>query len=190
ADFDTKGYWHNKNGLTELMKSEDSEPNGIPDLIEYVNGLAPYASVCPADDFFGAGDKDFDGEFCDGSPVASAFGDGEFQGVQVAVEGSWQAEVSHFLVDPVNDGGQCEMLTEQLLAFIFNVEFNLGGGGLLVLPDMSTASAQSLIDDAIDAWIAGDEDDCTDWAALLDGFNNDDSVEYVPDTYCAFNYTD
>ena len=178
ADFDTKGYWHNKNGLAEIQYEF---------LTGTVDPLAPYQSVCPADDFFGMGDRLLsDGEFCNGDPVEASFG----EGISIAPAGSWQAEVSHFLVDNVNDGGQCEQLAEQLLAFIFNVEYRLGGGGIVVLPDLSTASAQSLIDGAVADWVAGDEADCTETASLLDWFNNNDNVQYVPDTYCPFNYTD
>jgi hypothetical protein len=183
ADFGTKGYWHNKNGLDEI---EHAFLTGTVDL------LAPYQSVCDNDDFFGAGDKLLsDGSFCDGTDVAAAFGDGIFQGVNVAGAGTWRAEVSHFLVDPVGDGGgQCEQLAEQLLAFIFNVEYRLGGGGLIETSPGVFEHTDDMIQDAIDIWTWDDENDCADEQEFIESFNSNDAVPYVPDNFCPFSYPD
>ncbi|MFX0200608.1 MAG: SdrD B-like domain-containing protein, partial [Candidatus Hodarchaeota archaeon] len=63
ADFDTKGYWHNKNGLTELTQDD----------IDYANSLLPYSTESS---YFGDGDEPFNGTFADGfTPVDAAIGD-------------------------------------------------------------------------------------------------------------------
>ncbi|NIP51741.1 MAG: hypothetical protein GWO08_06415, partial [Gammaproteobacteria bacterium] len=112
ADFDTKGYWHNKNGLTEID----------PDFVNtYVNLLDPYDDPTS---YFDNGDEPFDGFFADGTPVAPAFND---TGDPIWGGGTMQAEISHFLVDPNAGGDPREQLAQQLLAFIFNTEYRLGG---------------------------------------------------------------
>jgi hypothetical protein len=178
ADFGTKGYWHNKNGLGEI---EWAFVNGT------VNTLAPYATESS---YFGAGDEPFDGYFTGGSGttlcVAAAFGDGVFQGQNVAGECSWMAEVSHFLVDPVGDGGQCEQLAEQLLAFLFNVEYRLGGGGAIeTSPGVFTPTA-TIIGDAITAWQTGNDATCQPMQEFIEGFNSSDAVTFISGNACPF----
>jgi hypothetical protein len=164
GDFGTKGYWHNKNGLDEL--TEDDR--------DYVNGLDPYSEPSS---YFDAGDEPFDGEFEDGTPVAAVHGE---WGEEVAPEGSWKAEVSHFLVDSNAGGDPREQLAQQLLAFIFNVRHRLDDPGALIeLPDGTWASAESLIDEAIAAWLSGDAGWQNDMADLLDELNNNDAVPFI-----------
>jgi hypothetical protein len=83
ADFGTKGYWHNKNGLAELTEAD----------IDYVNGLDPYDAPST---YFGAGDEPFDGYYENGTPVDASNG---ILGDTIALAGTWQSEVSQFLVD-------------------------------------------------------------------------------------------
>ena len=175
ADFGTKGYWHNKNGLSEL---EWEFIDG------YVNTLDPYDSETT---YFGACDEPFDGHFtaggdCPGSMDAS-------EGT-IWAAGTWQAEISKFLVDPVGDGGQCEQLAEQLLAFIFNVEYRLGGGGAIeTSPGVFTPTA-TIIGNAITAWQSGDDATCQPVQEFIEGFNSSDAVAYISGSACPFSYPD
>ncbi len=167
ADFDTKGYWHNKNGLTELTDAD----------IAYVNTLDPYDDPTT---YFGDGDEPFDGIFEDGNPVAPAIGDGIWQGIEVAPEGSSRAEVSQFLVDPNAGGDPREQLAQQLLAFIFNVRNRLDDPNAVIeLPDGTWTSAQSVIDAAIAAWYSPDTADDQYWEPILDALNNSDAVPFI-----------
>lgn len=173
ANFDTKGYWHNKNGLSELTDAD----------IAYVNVLDPYDSETT---YFGDGDEPFDGVFSDGTPVSASLGN---SGEEIAPPGSWQAEVSQFLVDSNGDGGQQEQLAQQLLAFIFNSLHRLDDPTAgIQLPDGSSTSAATLVGDAIAAWQGSDQSAWTYYSSLLDGFNNNDAVNYVPATPCAVIY--
>ena len=94
ADFGTKGYWRNKNGLAEIK----------PDGIDRVNGLLPYSS---ASSYFEAGDEPFnglwdangDGVIDSDEFVASSFNNEDLLGEIVAGEGTALAEISHFLTD-------------------------------------------------------------------------------------------
>jgi hypothetical protein len=170
ADFGTKGFWHNKNGLDEI---DDSD-------IAYVNSLAPYATES---DYFDDGDEPFDGQFTDGTLVEAAQGS---WGDTVAPEGSPKAEISRFLVDTNAGADPREQLAQQLLAFIFNTRNYLGSTDVAVeLPDGTFATAGELIDAAIAAWESGTADEQHELQALLDGFNNNDAVEFVPATPCA-----
>ncbi len=174
ADFGTKGYWHNKNGLSELSFDPD---------ILYVNGLVPYAS---ASDYFDDGDEPFDGFYGDGTPVAGVNGD---WGELIAPAGSWQAEVSRFLVDANAGGDPREQLAQQLLAFIFNVQHRLDGMNTSIeLPDGTLASAGSLIDAAIDEWTSGDAEGQDSLKSLLDALNNNDAVHYIHAVPCSVLY--
>jgi hypothetical protein len=164
ADFGTKGYWHNKNGLSELTEDD----------IAYVNGLDPYDDPSS---YFGDGDELFDGLFEDGTEVEASLGT---SGEEIAPAGSWQAEVSQFLVDPNAGGDPREQLAQQLLAFIFNVRHRLDDPGALIqLPDGTWASAQSLIDEAIAAWSSEDADWQHEMADLLDELNNEDFLPFI-----------
>jgi hypothetical protein len=173
ADFGTKGYWHNKNGLEEITPAD----------LAYVNGLNPYDSPT---DYFGAGDEPFDGFFMDGTPVDAAEGD---WGEEVAPAGSPKAEVSHFLVDANAGGDPREQLAQQLLAFIFNCRHRLDSPGAAIkLPDGAWASAGSLIDAAIAAWMSQTTDDDKFWEPILDALNNNDYVPVIQYYPCPVVY--
>jgi len=173
ADFDTKGYWHNKNGLAEL--TEDDR--------DYVNGLPPYSSPSS---YFGAGDEPFDGLFSDGTPVAAAFNN---DGSPIWGAGTWQAEVSHFLVDANAGGDPREQLAQQLLAFIFNSRHRLDDPGAVIeLPGGGTDTAANIIQEAIDAWNSTDAGWQNDMQELLNALNEDDSVPYIPFNPCPVVY--
>lgn len=165
ADFDTKGYWHNKNGLSELTVEDQ----------EYVNELLPYMT---ASDYFEFGDEPFDGYFEGGEPVAAAFSGDE----EVWAAGTWQSEVSHFLTDDNSGGGggDREQLAQQLLAFIFNVRHRLDSADAAIqMPNGDWVTAQSIIDAAIDAWDSETTDDDKVWEPILDAFNNNDAVPFI-----------
>lgn len=167
VDFDTKGYWHNKNGLAELTEADR----------DYVNGLDPYDSPTV---YFGAGDEPFDGEYMDGTAVAAAFSDGS----AIWGAGTWQSEVSHFLTD--NNGNadlneHKEQLAQQLLAFIFNTRHRPVDSGLSPATKLwfggEWVSVQEIIDSAIAAWQGSDIYTIDHIKTLLDGMNNNDAVE-------------
>lgn len=176
ADFDTKGYWHNKNGLVEITAAD----------IAYVNGLAPYAN---ASSYFDDGDEPFDGYFSDGTCVDAAIGDGVWQGVEVAPTCSPKAEISQFLVDRNATGDPREQLAQQLLAFILNTRHRLDGPNAVIeLPGGSLIAAGDLITAAIDAWSSGTAADQNNYAGLLDSLNNNDAVPYIPDSACPVSF--
>jgi hypothetical protein len=173
ADFGTKGYWHNKNGLSELELS----------FIEsVVNPLAPYASVST---YFGDGDEPFDGLFEDGTPVDGAFND---DGSPIWGPGTWQSEVSLFLVDANAGGDPREQLAQQLLAFIFNAEYRLGGAGAAFWDGDSWVVASVLIGEAITVWQSGSDAERTAMQELLNGFNESDAIPFIPAEACAVIY--
>ncbi len=174
ADFGTKGFWHNKNGLSEITAAD----------IAYINTLAPYASPST---YFGAGDEPFDGYFTDGTPVEAAFNNTDL--ALAAAEGTPLAEISHFLTDANAGGDPREQLAQQLLAFIFNTLHRLDDQGAAIqLPDGSFVAADSLITQAIALWVSGEDAARNAMQQLLDGFNNNDAVAYVPLTPCAVTY--
>jgi len=176
ADFDTKGYWHNKNGLTELTQDD----------INYVNTLDPYDDPTS---YFDDGDEPFDGYFADSTAVAAAIGDGIWQGVAVAAAGSPKAEVSQFLVDPNAGGDPREQLAQQLLAFIFNTIHRLDSPGATTqLPDGTWYSASDLINDAIAVWQSGTPEEQNTMQELLNNLNNNDAVPYIPIEPCPVIY--
>jgi hypothetical protein len=188
ADFDTKGYWHNKNGLTELINSPDGNNDGVPDVIDYVNGLAPYSGPSP---YFDNGDEPFDGEFSDGYPVAAMFGDGIFQGVEVAAQDSWQAEVSQFLVDPNAGSSEYyhqEQLAQQLLAFIFNTYFRLYSPDAAILVDGEWVSASGFITESVSIWANGSAEEIVARQELLTSFNEADPSN--PDSLVKFIHSE
>lgn len=172
ADFDTKGYWHNKNGLTELTDGD----------IAYANGLDPYDG---ASSYFGAGDEPFDGFFGDGTPVAAVTG--EWAEV-IAAAGTPRAEVSQFLVDSNGGGDPCEQLAQQLLAFIFNCRHRLDDPGATICVNGSWVPASELIQEAIAAWASEGTDDDHVFEALLDSLNNSDDVPFVCFNPCPIVY--
>jgi hypothetical protein len=167
ADFDTKGYWHNKNGLSELDVDDR----------DYANGLDPYDAPS---DYFSAGDEPFDGLFQNGDPVAAAFNNDDNSLIWGA--GTWQAEISHSLVDAnaTGGGGDREQLAQQLLAFIFNTRHRLDGPEAVIFePTLGWVSAADVIDAAIAAWASPTTDDDKVWEPILDGLNNDDDVPFI-----------
>ncbi|MDF1542783.1 MAG: hypothetical protein P1P71_06660 [Anaerosomatales bacterium] len=170
ADFGTKGFWHNKNGLDILSSN--------PGWIAYVNGLAPYSAPSG---YFGAGDEPFDGLYEDGTPVGPAFND---EGHAIWGAGTWQAEVSQFLVDANAGGDPREQLAQQLLAFIFNVKAS--GAAMLEL-DGEWVSTDTMIADAIDAWLAGGSA-ANYWQGILVGFNESDAVPIIRGMACEVIY--
>jgi hypothetical protein len=173
ADFDTKGYWHNKNGLTELTAAD----------IAYVNGLLPYSS---ASSYFDDGDEPFDGLFGDGTLVAAVNGD---WGDVIAGEGTAKAEVSRFLVDANAGGDPREQLAQQLLAFIFNVRHRLDDPGAgIQLPDGTWVTGADLIAQAIAIWASGTLAEQTEMASLLDNLNNSDALPVIHFNPCPVIY--
>ena len=172
ADFGTKGYWHNKNGLAELTDAD----------IAYVNDLLPYSSPSS---YFGDGDEPFDGKFQDGTPVGSSL---DANGEMVP-GGTTKAEVSLFLVDQNAGGDPREQLAQQLLAFIFNVRHRLGGSGAtLQLPDGTWVNAGDLINQAINTWSSGTAAEQTTIKTVLDQLNNGDAIPFVHAAPCDVTY--
>lgn len=160
--FGTKGYWHNKNGLSELTVND----------INYVNSLVPYASPST---YFQAGDEPFDGYFSDGTPVTAAFND--VTGEQIWAAGTWQSEVSHFLVDSNSGGNASEQLAQQLLAFIFNLQHRTTEGTSSVIYfDGQYLTGDQIIQQAINAWSSNNHDYEVWFASQLDQYNNNLSV--------------
>jgi hypothetical protein len=159
VDFNTKGFWHNKNGLALIQ----------PAWIEYVNGLDPYKG------------NPFDGLDADGNPVPAAKGPA---GENIAAEGTALAEISAYLVDSNASGDPKIQLGQQLLAFIFNAKYT--GADAIWGPDGMT-SADAMIADAIAAWNAGGSA-ANHWAGVLDGYNNNDMVKIVKTVPCAVSY--
>ncbi|UCE12284.1 MAG: hypothetical protein JSV04_08785 [Candidatus Heimdallarchaeota archaeon] len=174
ANFDTKGYWHNKNGLQELTDDDR----------DYVNTLAPYAMPS---NYFSYGDEPFDGFFSDNTPVIAAYNNDDYS--MIWGSGTWQAEVSHFLVDANAGGDPREQLAQQLLAFIFNTQHRLDNpAATILLPDGNWVSAQSVIDSAINAWITPDYADDHYWEPILDQLNNNDAVNFIHFYACVVMY--
>jgi hypothetical protein len=173
VNFDTKGYWHNKNGLSELDESDRT----------YVNSLAPYSSPSA---YFGAGDEPFDGIFQGGAPVAAAFsGDS-----QIWEAGTWQSEVSQFLVDSngnAEENMHKEQLAQQLLAFIFNTRHRPGTDGLSGSASIEVNGTWMTIDEvitlAVNTWSSNDVSAIISLAATIDGFNNNDALPVAPQSY-------
>ena len=164
ADFDTKGYWHNKNGLNELTEGD----------INYVNTLLPYKYPS---DYFEAGDEPFDGQYTDGTLVEAAFNNDDASLIWGA--GTWQAEVSHFLIDSNAGGDPREQLAQQLLAFIFNTIHRLDSPDSSIWTGTEFVSAQSLIDASIAAWAGSDAVLQNSLQQLLNALNNNDSLVVI-----------
>ncbi|MGR5176579.1 hypothetical protein ACPV4B_04260 [Vibrio parahaemolyticus] len=173
VNFDTKGYWHNKNGLSELTEADRV----------YVNSLAPYSSPSV---YFEAGDEPFDGTYSGGGLVAAAFsGDGVIWDA-----GTWQSEVSQFLVDSngnAEENMHKEQLAQQLLAFIFNTRHRPDAGGLSGTATIEVNGTWMTIDDiialAVTTWEGTDVEAIVSMGATLDAFNNNDALPVAPDDY-------
>ena len=166
ADFDTKGYWHNKNGLTELVADTDFET----ELLVYINSLDPYDDPSG---YFDNGEEPFDGLDAYGNPVPPAIDSFDF--------GSLYNEISQFLVDPNAGGGGAdqEQLAQQLLAFIFNVNYRLGDPDIALQVDGSSMTAQEIINAAVAAWTSEETQDDQYWEPILDAFNNNSAVPFI-----------
>ncbi|MGS0728864.1 hypothetical protein ACVBKF_21885, partial [Shewanella sp. 0m-11] len=96
-----------------------------------------------------------------------------------------KAEVSHFLIDGNGGGDPREQLAQQLLAFLFNIEYRLGGDAVLMMPGGGTMSSADIVTAAISAWQGTDATAQNDYKTLLDTFNNmkvadGNGVKYVP----------
>jgi hypothetical protein len=180
ADFGTKGFWHNKNGLDTINTYNN---DGGTEFFGGLNSLAPYDD--PPSDYFGAGDEPFDGLFEDGTPVSASNG---INGELLAGEGTVFAEYSQFLVDPNAGGDPREQLAQQLAAFYANVVIFLGGTGATIVVDGDFVSAQSLIDQAISAWATGTDAERVAIKDILDALNNNDAVSFVPESPCPVDY--
>ena len=174
ADFDTKGYWQNKNGLGETLQSD----------IDYLNSLLPWWAPSS---YFDDGDEPIDGMFADGTPVPKAK---NAAGEIIAPEGSALAEQSYFLVDRNAGGNPQEQLAQQLDAFIMNVRHRLecGTGTMIQKPDGTWVSASGLIGQAINVWIDGTASQRTAMSALLDALNNSSDVVFIHCTPCEVTY--
>jgi hypothetical protein len=164
ADFGTKGYWHNKNGLSEILPAD----------ILYVNGLPPYGAPSS---YFDSGDEPFDGFYADGTPVSAVNGE---WGELIAPAGTALAEISHFLVDANAGADPREQLAQQLLAFIFNSLHDVDSPDAAIqLPDGSWTTASALITQAVAAWSGSDADAQHALQSLLDALNNSDALPFV-----------
>ena len=119
---------------------------------------------------------------------AAAFNNDDYSLIWGA--GTWQAEVSQFLVDANagEGGGDQEQLAQQLLAFIFNVRHRLDNPGAVILVNGEWKSAQSVINSAIAAWASTTTDDDKYWEPILDGLNNNDAVPFIGFYPCEFAY--
>jgi len=173
ADFDTKGYWHNKNGLNETVQAD----------FGYLNTLAPWNPPFPKWDVFGA----IDGNYTDGKPVPAAK---DVSGKTIiAPAGSAKAEQSLFLVYTNAGGDPTTQLAQQLDAFIMNVRHRLGSPGVVILkPDGTWIAASQLITDAVNLWLSGSTAQRTAMSALLDSLNNSNAVLLIHETPCEVSY--
>lgn len=160
VDFDTKGYWHNKNGLAELVEAD----------CHYVKAWTPISrrariSITATS------------RSTAGLPMASAFNNSS---EQIAPAGSWKAEISHFLVDRNAGSDPREQLAQQLLAFIFNVRHRLGGNDGCIYVGGRWVIAGDLVQQAIDAWNGLPGTDRHAMQVLLDTLNNNSAVPCIP----------
>lgn len=175
ADFGTKGFWHNKNGL-ETINTYNGD-NGVA-FFAGLNALVPYVSES---NYFDAGDEPFDGYFTGGmTPVSASNG---INGELLAGEGTVFAEYSQFLVDSNAGGDPREQLAQQLAAFYANVIIYLGGTSAAIeVSPGNFVSAQSLIEQAESAWATGTDAERVAIKDILDALNNNDAVSFVPES--------
>ena len=161
ADFDTKGYWHNKKGLDEISLDD----------IVYVNLLDPY---------------DSDTEYWESEPFDGLWiplNPGSYFGT-----GAW-AEISDYLVSPVSAAPARFQLAQQFLAFTFNCLNRLDSpGATILLPDGTWITASDLINQAISAWASGTSVEQTAIKNVLDTLNNSDVVPFISYNPCPVNY--
>jgi hypothetical protein len=174
AAFDTKGYWHNKNGLDETVQAD----------FDYLNGLAPWSACVPDNKPFGP----INGKYCSGTnPNGSNVPAVKIGKIVIAPAGSAKAEQSLFLV--YNNGEVKLQLAQQLDAFIMNVRHRLGSPDTVIQkPDGTWISASDLIDQAISIWISGTVSERTGMSDLLDKLNNSGAVVYIHYDPCPVVY--
>jgi len=173
ADFDTKGYWHNKNGLDETVQAD----------FVYLNSLAPWAACNANTNPFGP----INGKYCDGSNVPGV----KVGKTTIANESSALAEQSNFLV--YNNGAVKLQLAQQLDAFIMNIRHRpkdnpIGLGATIQKPDGTWIVVSQLITDAVNTWISGSAAQRTAMSALLDSLNNSNAVLSIHETPCEVSY--
>ncbi len=156
ADFEAKGFWRNERG-TALIDADD---------IEALNALEPFgASV-------GWWDFPFDGTWVETGQAYSGAGS--------------VGEVSDFLAAPGRMDPMPErlQLMQQLCVFVLNVRHFTPGYGPyqdvhLVLNDGTGRLASELINDAVEAWKAGDEQYCSEVRRLLQRYNQAHSLQMM-----------
>ncbi len=166
ADFGTKGYWHNKNGLTETTTNA----------LAYLNSLAPWTAPSS---YFGNGDEPLDGSYSNGDPVDAAHG---AAGELLAPAGSALAEQAAFLIDSNDGGDPREQLAQQLDAFIMNALHRLPFGSAIWVDTGSGAdwmTTSDLIALAVLTWSTGTATEQDAIKTVLDGLNKDDNVLHI-----------
>jgi len=170
AVFDSKGYWHNKNGLTETVQADLNYLN---------NNLAPW-QLCTANNKpFGP----INGKYCDGTNVPAA----KVGSTTIAPAGSAKAEQSIFLV--YNNGDVKLQLAQQLDAFIMNVRHRLGSPDTIIQkPDGNWVSASVLINESVAIWQSGSASQKTARSSLLDTLNNSSAVVFIHYDPCPIIY--
>ena len=161
ADFDTKGYWHNK-GLSETTSAD----------IDYLNSLLPWTSPSS---YFEDGDEPINGLYQDGTPVAAV--NGEWS-EEIAPAGSALAEQSHYLIDSNAGGDPREQLAQQLDAFIMNAKHRLGSPNAVIQVNGNWISAADLISEAVDIWASGTDAERVSMQEVLNSLNESDAVPY------------
>ena len=166
ADFGTKGFWHNKNGLAAISD----------DVIAYVNTLDPYDSPTT---FFESGDEPFNGFFVDGACVETWFNKDKITDGIAAGECTARAEISHFLTESLGaaktEADHLEQLARQLLALIFKPCPDV----MAVRSGSEWVSVEGLIDAAIASWEGTGVALLDEINTTLDGFNNDDALSVI-----------
>ena len=178
ADFDTKGYWHNKNGLAEANQAD----------FAYLNSLAPWASCDPNTRPFGP----INGRYCSGSNVNGSIVPAvTIGGTIIAAAGDPCAEQSIFLV--YKNSIVKLQLAQQLDAFIMNIRNRpkdnpIGLGATIQKPDGTWIVVSDLINDTINVWISGTTAERSVRIALLDALNNSDAVLSIHETPCEVSY--
>ena len=162
--FDSKGYWHSKDGLGELYADSD-----FAALLAYINSLDPYDAPTG---YFNKGEEPFDGYDEFAKPVPPAIDSLNHFGLVYN-------EISQFLVDPNTRGGgrYQEQLAQQLLAFIFNANYRLADSGATIqLPGGTWMTPDAVITAAVNAWGTANTGDDKYWTPVLDGLNNNNST--------------
>jgi hypothetical protein len=166
ADFGTKGYWHNKNGLEETTLAD----------FDYLNSLLPWQAPSS---YFDDGDEPINGRFQDDTLVPAAKGS---WGEEIAPAGSAWAEQAQFLVDANAGGDPREQLAQQLDAFIMNARHRLPFGSAIWVPFPSGGmwvTTTDLIAAAVEVWGTGTPSEQNEMAGILDALNNEDDLLHI-----------